>query len=386
MNNTLTIVGDKTIEKLQSYYLEVKEFKNFFIKNCCVIKKYEAYKVWAHWLIRNLCDSLENFHYHIIPNQKIAEDSGIIDHLKEKGANAEKVHEFYNLVISKAYHLYQKYNQFKIDQMTNPTIIAQISDSIQYSVEEENGNKCHIYKLVDTYVKHNDIKYKKLVSLYKGDPQSFNFCMFEIGFNYYILDGQSLQWCLPPKVFDTLRTGLSVKTELFASPTNAHLPLYCSLFYIDKQFGALDNFFNLDTEQILTGTFEVNPPFIEKVFIKSSSMIIHFLEKSQTHNKDLLFIYIMPNWSDSKGYELLAKSKFLIDEIILTENKHFYYHSPNDRMVSANFESHILIVGTNMAKTRWTQPVKTQLIKNFTSAGKKKLEMTLIDGSNDLRN
>src|SRR5689334_2247355 len=91
-------------EKYENYYRDVREFKNFFIKNCLVDKKYEAYKVWAHWLIRNLCEIQDN--YHIIPNPKIAEDTDIITHLKEKGANPNKVHEFYNQVILKAHYLY----------------------------------------------------------------------------------------------------------------------------------------------------------------------------------------------------------------------------------------------------------------------------------------
>jgi len=358
------------LNKLEQYYYDVREFKGFFIGKCSVDKKYEAYKVWAHWLIRNLCEVSDN--YHIIPSQKIAEDNDVIVHLKEKGADHTKVHEFYNQVILKAHYLYQKYNQFKIDMISDNSKIKEVSQLIEYSTTEENGNLYHLYRFMETYIKHNDLKYNRLKSLYKGDQECFNFYMFEVGFNYYILDGHSLQWCIPPKVFDTLSSKLDVKTELFAAPTNVNLPLYCSLFHIDKQFGALDNFFNLDLQQILEGTFEVNPPFIERIFIKSSTMIVDFLEKSQHYNKDLMFVYIMPNWLDSKGYQMLAKSKFLIDELVFNENKHFYYQSSNDRMVLANFETHVMIVGTLQAKSRWTPKIKTELIKNFTYYDKKK--------------
>jgi hypothetical protein len=357
-------------DKLESYFREVREFKSFFIVNCLVTKKYEAYKVWAHWLIRNLCEASDN--YHIIPNQKIADDQDIIPHLKEKGANPSKINEFYNEIILRAHNLHLKYHQFKMDLVRNPETVKEVSAVIEYSMTEEGGNKCHSYKFRETYIKHNDIKYKKLMSLYKGDSGSLNFYMFEVGFNYYVLDGQSLQWCIPPRVFETLETRLGVKTELFAAPTNVNMPVYCSLFYIDQKFSALDNFFNLDQNQTMEGTFEVNPPFIEKVFIRSSSMIVDFLEKSQRQGKDLMFIYIMPNWLDSKGYQMLAESKFLVDEIIFKENKHYYYQSSNDRMVQANFESHVLVVGTNASKARWTQKIRNELIKNFSHYEKRK--------------
>src|SRR5437667_414096 len=83
---------------------------------------------------------------------------------------------------------------------------------------------------------------------------------------YYILDGQSLQWSLPPQILGIFNDFLSVKTELFASPSNHYLSNHYSLFYVDKQFGAIDNFFNLKSENMLEGTYEINPPFIEKIF------------------------------------------------------------------------------------------------------------------------
>lgn len=351
------------MKKLESYYRDVREFKNFFIKNCSVDKKYEAYKVWAHWLIRNLCDVNDN--YHIIPGPNVEKDTDILLHLKEKGSDQHKIKEFYAQVVTKIKTLHQEYHQFKVDCFTNEEYVNAISQTIEYVPTNGQGNLYHIFKFMDTYIKHNDAKYKKLVSLYNGLPEHMNYYLFEVGFNYYILDGHSLQWCVPPKVFDTLKTRLDVKTELFGAPASTHLPLYCSLFTIDKKFGALDNMFNLDPNQILEGTFEVNPPFIEKIFIRSTTMVINFLEKSQKCGKDLLFVYIMPSWLDSKGYQLLTQSSFIIDELILDENKHFYYQSSNDRMVLANFESRILVVGTQHAKQRWTHKVKNEIIKNF---------------------
>ena len=356
------------LNQLGYYYQDMRDFKNYFIRNCEVDKKYEAFKVWAHWLIRNLCEIPDN--YHIIPNQKIADDPDISSHLKSKGTI--NVKEFYNEIVKRASEIHLKYDKLKISVLNDPTKVKLISQYVKYSITyDDNMNRYHQYKFMNIYIKHNEIKHKKLISSYIGDEKSFNFYMFEVGFNYYILDGHSLQWCIPPKVFETLQTYLDVKTELFASPLNASLPMYCSLFYVDKQFSALDNFFNLDQKQILEGTFEINPPFIEKIFVKSSLMVIDFLEKSQTYNKDLLFIYIMPDWLDSGGYQRLIKSHFLIDEIIFDAYKHFYYQSSNNSMVQANFASHILVVGTQQSQSRWTDKVKNEIIKNFTCYDKK---------------
>jgi hypothetical protein len=351
------------ISQLECYYKDMREFKSFFIKNCWVDKKYEAYKVWAHWLIRNLCEVQDN--YHMIPGQSIVGDTDIANHLKEKGADPIRVPEFYSQVVTRCTVLYQKYHQFKADLMTNPVKIEALSHLIAYLPMADKGNIYHMFQLNETYIKHNDLKFQKLVHSYQGDPKQMNFYLFEVGFNYYILDGHSLQWCIPPKVFNVLNQSLGIQTELFAGPMNAILPMYCSLFYADRQFGALDNFFNLDPNQVLEGSFEVNPPFIENIFIKSSAMVVNFLNNSQAQGKDLLFVYVMPDWLDSKGYQMLAKSKYLIEEIIFKENKHFYYQSSNDRMVLANFESHVMIIGTSSSKPRWTQRIKAEVIKHF---------------------
>jgi hypothetical protein len=367
--DTLDAEFQKILTKLEQYYIDVRSFKQFFIRNCKVERKYEAYKVWAHWLIRNLCEVSDN--YHIIPDHKIAGDTDIITHLKEKGSDEDEVHQFYNKVVQQAHKLFETYNQFKIDLYQDEELIKKISKYIEYSEMTENDNNHHMYRFLSAYTKHNDIKHTKLMSQYKGDPECRNFYFFDVGFNYYILDGHSLQWCIPPKVFEILYNRLSVKTELFASPTNAALPLYCSLFVVDKKFGALENFFNLDLGQIMEGAYEVNPPFIEKIFIRSSKMIINFLENSEKQGKELMYIYIMPDWLDSQGYQILVTSPYLVDEIIFKQNKHFYYQSSNNRMVMANFESHVLVVGTSQAKKRWTSKIKKELIQNFSYYDKK---------------
>lgn len=363
--------SDTLINELENYYREVREFKAFFVKNCLVTKKYEAFKVWAHWLIRNLCHVNDN--YHIIPSPISSQDSDIIPHLVHKGTDEETATKFYEKVIHRITQMYEKYNQLKIDCLNNEQLMKKISQSIVYSVVFDSGTQYHMFKFKDTFIKHNDIKYKKLVASYTGAPECFNFAMFEVGFNYYILDGHSLQWCVPPKTFQILKDmNLGAPIEMFAAPSNATSNLYCALFVIDQKFGALDNFFNLDQDQVLTGIFEVNPPFIENIFIKSSDMVVKFLDNAQKANKDLMFVYIMPDWLDSKGYQKLTQSQYLINEIVLEKNNHYYYQSSNDRIVQANFDTHILVIGTNTASKYWTPKIENEITRSFNQLSKKK--------------
>ena len=123
----------------------------------------------------------------------------------------------------------------------------------------------------------------------------------------------------------------------------------------------------MDQSKLLSGTYEVNPPFIEYVFIESSKRVIATLTHSQKLGCDLMFIYIMPDWLDSEGYQILVNSGFIIDELVLKEKNHHYYQNSNGKSILVNFDTHVLIIGTHLAKNRWTKAIHDKLLNNFTA-------------------
>lgn len=74
----------------------------------------------------------------------------------------------------------------------------------------------------------------------------------------------------------------------------------------------------------------------------------------------------MPNWHDSQGYQCLKQPPYLLDEITLPEKGHYYYQSSKHKLIIANFETHVLVVGTTMARSRWTPDIRQMLIAAFT--------------------
>lgn len=74
----------------------------------------------------------------------------------------------------------------------------------------------------------------------------------------------------------------------------------------------------------------------------------------------------MPNWNDSQGYQRLKQGSYLLDEIILTEKGHYYSQSTHHRLIIANFETHVLVVGTMLARSRWTPEIRHALIAALT--------------------
>jgi hypothetical protein len=345
---------------IEQYYLDFRSFKDDFIMACPIDQKYECYKVWAQWLIRNLSQNPVN--YHIIPDKEsIGHDTDIINHIHEKGGHDSDIGFFYDRIKSKCGLLYDQYNTSKFIQFHNSSQRVVMSKMILHETKTFLGKKTHIYRLGAIYVKYEEPIHHKLLRRYQGTPDQLPFYLFEMGFNYYMLDGHSFQWCVPPKAIGCLGKGLDMQTELFASPINAILPRFYSLFFVDKVFGAIDNFFNLKPDDMLNGTYEINPPFVDQIFIDSSKIVIDHLQRAH----DLLLIYIMPAWLDSIGYQILKESQFLVDEIILLEGQHYYSEGAKSKLVSASFRTHVMILGTEPAKARWTEPIKSSFITNF---------------------
>ena len=74
---------------------------------------------------------------------------------------------------------------------------------------------------------------------------------------------QGPQAAIPPQVVKSLHETFNTTAECFASPLNAQLGSFCSLFPdTDLYFGSLGSFFDVD---FLSGSYEVNPPFDTKL-------------------------------------------------------------------------------------------------------------------------
>ena len=162
-----------------------------------------------------------------------------------------------------------------------------------------------------------------------------------------MLDGKGLQWAIPTSVMSLLQTRFKCNTELFASPLNRLLDNYYSLFPLDKLFGSRGNFFLSPDSDFVSGAYEVNPPFIDSLFLKTTLRILRLLEIAEGNDKDLTFIYIMPKWTDFETYSLVKESQFCIKEIILRPYCHYYFQYITNTYIKAKFTTCIVILSTN---------------------------------------
>ena len=194
--------------------------------------------------------------------------------------------------------------------------------------------------------------YDKLLSLYKRNEMNemnlFHTYLFELLFNYHILDGISHQWSIPSTIF----TELNITRELYASPFNSCAPKYHSIFNIDKIFGSNGCAENLLDSDIEDGIYEVDPPHIEKIICNGFNIIKTLLQMETNENKNLIFIFIIPYWIDMIAYKESCTSDFLIDKLILNAYEH-HYIKLNGHKITSIFDTCIFIHGTKSGKVEW---------------------------------
>lgn len=104
---------------------------------------------------------------------------------------------------------------------------------------------------------------------------------------------QGPQAAIPPSVMAALHGAFDVTAEAFASPLNAQLPLYGSLFPdTDAPFGSLGSFFDVD---FTAGHVEVNPPFDAVVIERMRRRLLAALAAADERSESLLFVLVLPS-------------------------------------------------------------------------------------------
>jgi hypothetical protein len=124
--------------------------------------------------------------------------------------------------------------------------------------------------------------------------------------------------------------------ELFASPVNRHLPIFCSLYPdLEKYFGSIGSFFDLIPSHSIWKEhhyFVCNPPYDELIMYKMAKQLISVLELNS--NEKICIIVSIPDWRQTESnpkynnvkynsYNLLKESPFFHFETIY--NNSFRY-------------------------------------------------------------
>jgi hypothetical protein len=167
------------------------------------------------------------------------------------------------------------------------------------------------------------------------------------GVMYSLLDGKGLQWAVPSSVMYILRNRCNCNTEVFASPINHFFSRYYSLFPYDVGLGSRGNFFNAPDSDFVSGCFQVNPPFIDSLFTRTTLRILNLLKMADEDDRELTFVYIMPSWESFRTYNMVIESPYCVRQISLKANGHFYYQHITNSYIRARFGTCVIFLSTN---------------------------------------
>lgn len=163
----------------------------------------------------------------------------------------------------------------------------------------------------------------------EADEASFAARLWAMLTRYQALFGphkQGAGWhmALTPAVFDQLAQDLGVSHELFASPLNATLPSYCSLFEdTDLPFGSKGSFFKFCRTTLATcgGAYECNPPFEERLFREAVAVLSQALLACR---EPAAVALVMPDWEHSAALQAALSSDMYRGHVCIRGDGHAY--------------------------------------------------------------
>ena len=332
------------MNSIVEYLYHIIQLKNWFICFAGADKKYESFKIWARWLITHM--SIRPQPDGFFPTAGIKHDLQIINELVSKGCSESKAETHYRIFVDMVDHMSKKLNYDHYSYNYNSYIISNYLERDQ--VNKTIKIKHPKYQELDCIM--SKCMYEKLKRLHSdcglGIKRFSDYHIWKINALYNILDGASLQWSIPHKLFDFLHMEFNCDTELFASPFNCYYKKYYSLYPSDTYFGSRGNFFRAPEKDFIEGCFQINPPFIDILFSKVSECVLSYLDTADENGKKLTFIYVMPDWSEVDGYDILVESKYCNAAITINARDHYYYQANRHNYIKVFFNTKVLIMST----------------------------------------
>ena len=153
-------------------------------------------------------------------------------------------------------------SNYKMNLQINKKIIINKYTNIHCSITLQN-NEYFIIKYRD-YIKIISInRYYKLIKNY---DKPYPYDIIRMLLRYSIFDMSSQQWSIGDNLYEDISEIFNVTFEMFASPLNFNMNMFCSIFYdTDHIFGSVGSFYKLNIDKFLNqnikGVF-FNPPYL----------------------------------------------------------------------------------------------------------------------------
>ena len=267
--------------------------------------------------------------------------------------------------------LFIRQNQIDMN-ITNNSNTSNTSNKTQIH-SKYKGISCSITLQNKDYfiIKYRD--YIKIISvnryykLIKNYDKPYPYDIIRMLLRYSIFDMSSQQWSIGDNLYEDISDIFNISFEMFASPLNFNMNMFCSIFYdTDHIFGSLGSFYSLDIEKLLNqnikGVF-FNPPYLPLLMNKCTSKCLTILDKMNKLCVDFTIVSFLPNWDDADYIKTFSGSKYTVESRIVNKGNYILHEKDKGKLINGTFD--LLVIVLNSMKMSWNNEKKCEITKGI---------------------
>ena len=254
-------------------------------------------------------------------------------------------------------------SNYKMNSQINKKILIPKYTNIHCSITLQN-NEYFIIKYRE-YIKIISInRYYKLIKNY---DKPYPYDIIRMLLRYSIFDMSSQQWSIGDNLYEDISEIFNISFEMFASPLNFNMNMFCSIFYdTDHIFGSVGSFYKLNLDKFLNqnikGVF-FNPPYLPLLMKKCTNQCLNMLNDMNKLKIDFTIVSFLPNWDDADYIKKFTNSKYTVAYKIVNKGNYILHEKDKGKLINGTFD--LLVIFLNSMKSNWNDEKKTQIVKDI---------------------
>jgi hypothetical protein len=209
------------------------------------------------------------------------------------------------------------------------------------------------------------INFKRYARLIRNYDRPFPFDIVRMLLRYSLFDMSNQQWSIGLALYDEISEQLDIGFEMFASPLNFNMNMFCSLFLdTDKTFGSVGSFYNLTVDKLLNlglrGVF-YNPPYLPLLMATTTQMCINLLNKMLELGTDFTVVSFLPNWVDADYIQAFLSSHYTVFHQVIPKGQYVLHEKDCGKLIRGTFD--LLFIVMNSRKAEWDDSRRCGVLK-----------------------
>jgi hypothetical protein len=232
-------------------------------------------------------------------------------------------------------------NQKKVGYFSNISCNLLVTDSENYIITYRGYSKV--------------INFKRYARLIRNYDRPFPFDIVRMLLRYALFDMSNQQWSIGITLYDEISAQLDIGFEMFASPLNFNMNMFCSLFLdTDKTFGSVGSFYNITVDKLLNlglrGVF-YNPPYLPLLMSATTRMCIQLLDKMRELAIDFTVVSFLPNWADAAYIQDFLASRYTVFHQMIPRGQYVLHEKDRGKLLKGTFD--LLFIVMNSRQVDW---------------------------------